>query len=279
MHTDDGCTAPGKGCQTTADALELRLLNGFELRTAGHAVPLPEPAQRLIAVLAVFARPLSRPYVAGLLWPGATRERSMTCLRSALRPCCPELVVKSRTHMRLGEHVVVDYHGSLIAARKALTGDIAHDEVLGALGLLAGDLLPDMPDEWVEPFRLHRHQLRLTALETLSDRLLRDGKPSLAAQAAMGAVTAEPLRETAQLRLIRALRAEGNRAQAVRHYQGFCKMLQTELGIAPSFRFEDAHDGLWPVAVTMQSRCNHAGKVMFCAVDLGTPSLPDWTAG
>jgi DNA-binding SARP family transcriptional activator len=238
-------------CRRPADSLELQLLNGFELRAAGRAVPLPEPSQRLIAVLAIYAKPLSRPYVAGLLWPGATRERSMACLRSALRLFCPELVVKSRTHMRLGEHVVVDYHDSLIAARTALAGNLPPEEVVGALGLLAGDLLPDMPDEWVEPFRLRRHQLRLTALETLSDRLLRDGKPSLAAQAAMGAVVAEPLRETAHLRLIRALLAEGNRAQAIRHYQGFCELLQAELGIAPSFRFEDAHDRLWPTAITM----------------------------
>jgi DNA-binding SARP family transcriptional activator len=222
--------------------LELQLLDGFDLRVADQAVPMPMsmPAQRLIAALALNARSLSRPYIAGLLWPTVTRERSMANLRSALRPCVPHVIVKSRTHLRLCEHVAVDYHSSLTLAHAALAGDLPHDAVLTALRLLSGELLPDMPDEWVEPFRLYRHQLRLRALDALSDRLLGDGKPQLASYTAMIAVVAEPLRETAQLRLVRAMLAEGNRAQALRHYQEFCAVLQAELGIAPSFSFGDA---------------------------------------
>lgn len=220
--------------------LELQLLDGFELRDCDQAVPMAAPAQRLIAALGINARPLSRSYIAGLLWPAATRERSMASLRSALRQCAPRVIAKSRTHLRLDEHVTVDYRRSLTAAHAALAGDLPGEEMMAALRLLTGDLLPDMPDEWVEPYRLHHRQLRLKALDALSDRLLRAGKPQLASYAAMIAVAAEPLRESAQLRLIRAMLAEGNRAQALRHYQEFCAVLQAELSIDPSFRFSDA---------------------------------------
>lgn len=227
--------------------LELQLLDGFELRDCDQAIAMPAPAQRLIAALALNVRPLSRPYIAGLLWPTATKERSMASLRSALRPCAPQVIVKSRTHLRLREHVTVDYRRSLTVAHAALTGDFPRGATMAALGLLTGDLLPDMPDDWLEPFRLHHRQLRLKALDALSDRLLDEGRPHLASYAAMIAVVAEPLRETAQLRLIRAMLAEGNRAQALRHYREFRAVLRAELGIDPSFSFNDA--GL-PLAIT-----------------------------
>lgn len=239
MGPENGGATRDQDSRRLTGPVELRLLDGFDLRAGGSAVPLPAPAQRLIAVLAVHLRSLSRPYVAGLLWPTATKERSMTSLRSALRQCAPGLVLRSRTHVRLGEHILVDYHFSLTAAHSALAGELGPDAVSAALDLLAGDLLPDLSDEWLEPFRLHRHQLRLSALEALCDRLLSEGRPGLAVQAAMTAVAAEPLRETAQRRLIRALVAEGNRAQALRHYRDFCQVLRAELGIAPSFRLDN----------------------------------------
>lgn len=231
--------------------LELQLLDGFELRDSDQAAPMPAPAQRLIAALALNVRTLSRPYLAGLLWPTATRERSLASLRSALRLCVPQVIVKSHTHLWLREHVTVDYHRSLTVAYAALSGDLPGDAIMSALRLLTGDLLPDMPDEWLEPFRLHHRQLRLKALDTLSDRLFDEGRPHLASYAAMIAVVAEPLRETAQLRLIRAMLAEGNRAQALRHYREFCALLRAELGVDPSFSFNEA-------GIRKPSRTTHA---------------------
>lgn len=240
MGAEDGGALRDARTPIPLAAPELNLLDGFELRVSGRTVTLPTPAQRVLAVLALNGRPLARPYVAGLLWPAATKERSMASLRSALRPCAVSLVRKSRTHLRLGEHVIVDYQLSLAAAKAALSGQLAHDAVAPALSLLSGDLLPELSDDWIESFRRARHQLRLDALEALADRLLSDARPDLAARAAMSAVAAEPLRESAHLRLMRALLAEGNRAQALWHYRGLCDVLLAELGVAPSFRFSDA---------------------------------------
>jgi DNA-binding SARP family transcriptional activator len=222
---------------------ELKILNGFEIHTSAGALSVPRPAQRVIALLAVNERPLMRSYVAGVLWPTTTRDRSMANLRSALRGAAAGLVRRSQTQLGLGDNVTVDYRLSIGAANAVLAGRFSAGALGPTLELLGGELLPDFSDDWIEPFRLYRHQLRLNALEALADQLLAAEQPGLAVQAAMVAVIAEPLRESAHLRLIRALLAEGNRAQALRHYAQFRDSLLNELGVSPSFAFNDALAG------------------------------------
>jgi DNA-binding SARP family transcriptional activator len=103
----------------------------------------------------------------------------------------------------------------------------------------AVDLLPDWSDPWVEPERESYRQLRLHALETLSRRLAEANRTSEALEAGLMAVSAAPFRETAHQAVIRALVVEGNRGEAVCHYQRLCVLFERELGIKPSFLLED----------------------------------------
>lgn len=220
--------------------LELRLLGGFDLRASGAKVTVAPAAQRIAALLGVHERPLPRPYMAGLLWPATTRERSLASLRSALRACPDGLLRRSHTELSIADHVSVDYRRSMGAARRVLTGPVALDSVEPVLRLLGGDLLPEVTDDWIEPFRQTRHHLRLDALEQLAGSLMRSAQPGLAARAAGIAVGAEPLRESAHLLLMRALVAQGNRAQAIAHYDGLARLLRAELGVEPSFPLSEA---------------------------------------
>ena len=56
----------------------------------------------------------------------------------------------------------------------------------------------------------------------------------MAVEAAMAAVAAEPLRESAQRVLIAAHMAEGNTFEAVRQFDAFALLLDDALGIEPS---------------------------------------------
>jgi DNA-binding SARP family transcriptional activator len=75
---------------------------------------------------------------------------------------------------------------------------------------------------------------RVRALECLAASASANAEHSLAAQLARDVVQLEPFRETGRQRLMRALAAAGNRAEAVRAYGPRKKLLAEELGIAPS---------------------------------------------
>jgi DNA-binding SARP family transcriptional activator len=216
--------------------VRLELLGGFVLVCGASEVHLPLPLQRLVAFLALQDRPLLRLYVAGVLWPDASEKRSYASLRSALwrlRKVGHELVEARAANLRLSPGVDVD-------ARRAL--DVAHSLLRGEPGklngdgtaLLAADLLPDWYDDWVIDERERLHQLRVHALEVLARRLAAGGDFGLAAEAGLAALQSNPLRESANRTLIEVFLAEGNPAEAVRHYRSYRTLLARELGLTPS---------------------------------------------
>ena len=64
--------------------MRLTLLGGFGLMKGAEEVGLPLSAQRLVALLALRGRPLSRGCLAGVLWSEYSVKRSMADLRTAL---------------------------------------------------------------------------------------------------------------------------------------------------------------------------------------------------
>jgi len=116
---------------------------------------------------------------------------------------------------------------------------------------LSADLLPDWSEDWVLMERERYHQLRLRALEALCRRLSAKGRFGQAVQAGLAAVSGEPLRESARRALIEAHLAERNLAAALREYEAFGQLLQSELGIGPSVdpnRVTDREDQTAPEA-------------------------------
>lgn len=215
----------------------LELLGGFRLTRAGSQIRLPLSVQRLLAFVAIHPRPVQRSYVAGALWPDGAEQRSLASLRSALwrlqsvgnRP-----VHTIGTALRLGDNVEVDLREWIDWGRRIVHGGPQVDDIAVALASLRCDLLPDWADDWVLMERERFRQLRLHALEALAEGLTSQGRHREAVEAAIAAVTAEPLRESAQRVLIRAYLAEGNSIEAIRQYRSFSRLLATELGLDPS---------------------------------------------
>lgn len=231
----------------SAGGVELLLLGGFELRVHGVPLPLSYSARRLLALLALRTRSVSRAYAAGLLWAESAEERAAGNMRTALWGLRQQVECAVSTldgMLALNAHVRVDVHELTILAESLISDPVAVLDSCPNLGLLSHDLLPDWDEEWLPTERERIRQLRLHALESACLALGESGRPHEAIQLGLRAVDAEPLRESANVALVRAYLSEGNQAEAVRHFRGFHELHVRELGLDPTHTFSDIVDGL-----------------------------------
>ena len=220
-----------------SNELELGLVNGFQLVGRGSLVTIPIAGQRVLAFLALHDRPLRRAYVAGSLWPDEPEVRSAARLRGALcrlRQAGVDMVMPIDDRLRLSPMLVVDLH--LVRASVDQLGDAARvpEECTPWLAALSGDLLPDWYEDWVEVERERYRQLRVHGLEALCKGLTAAGRFSLAVQAGLACVAADPLRESAHRALIQAYLEEGNPSLALRQYHRFRQVAEEDLGLEPT---------------------------------------------
>jgi len=203
---------------------------------------LPPSAQRLLALLALHERPLLRPHVAGTLWLDTPEERASANLRSSLwrlnRPG-PKLVEATSLQLRLAPEVRVDVRETAALAHRLLssTTEVDGESELDP-GRLTGELLPDWYDDWVLLERERLRQLSLHALEALGERLLVVGRLGEALEAALAAMTMEPLRESPHRLLIRIHLEEGNVVEATRQLELCRRLFREQLGLGPSPQLE-----------------------------------------
>lgn len=225
------------------------LLGRFSLSDErGLDVPIANGVQRLLALLALRDRVVHRASVAGVLWPDVTESHAHASLRSTLArtPDAVRSVLSvSGSELALVDEVEVDVRDALALAQRLLdeVAPAPSDDVgADAIELLSNDLLPGWLDEWVVPEAEEWRQLRLHALEALVDRLIAASRFSDAAGAAMAAIKAEPLRESAHAALIRVHLAESNQSEALRQFERYRLLLRSELGIEPTARISELID-------------------------------------
>jgi DNA-binding SARP family transcriptional activator len=218
--------------------VELSLLGGFALAVDGAVVSVGSSGERLLAVLACRGRAASRGQLAAALWPEATSERGLANLRTALYRLvrrAPGAVHISGNRVQLNLGVQVDLEASTRLAQRILAAGVLDEELAAQVAHadFTGDLLPDWDAEWLGDYQYRYRQLRLTALETLSARLADAGHHGAAVQAALAAVHADGLRDSAHETLIKACLAQGNRNEATTHYFTYRRILRDELGLDP----------------------------------------------
>jgi len=217
-------------------------MDGFELTCDGERVPIQRNSQRLIAYLALRNRPLLRIHVAGTLWLDSSEQRSCANLRSALwrlRGQAEDVVESDASHAWLSSEVHVDVREVVALARGLVAQPGDDDEPAVESSRLAGDLLPDWYEDWVLLERERLRELRLHALEEVAARAIREGRYGAAIDAALTAIQADPLRESAHRVLISAYLAEGNASAGMRQYREYCRRARDELGIEPSPRLRE----------------------------------------
>jgi DNA-binding SARP family transcriptional activator len=227
------------------------LLGGFVFFIGGHPQRgIPVGVQRLLTVLAISGRLMTRQRVAGTLWPDSSDGHAFASLRSAVSrleaPVRQALTVTAQD-LSLHEDVVVDVHQSEALARRLINGDSSS----GALDIdppailsLSNDLLPGWYDDWALGAADDWHQLRVHALEAAAARLTAANRLAEAAGAAHAAARAEPLRESARIAVMRVHMAEGNQAEALAEFERYSRLLRQELGLAPTARMREVLVGL-----------------------------------
>ncbi|WP_436532130.1 AfsR/SARP family transcriptional regulator [Actinoplanes sp. HUAS TT8] len=224
------------GERLDAATMVVHLLGGPYVSIGARRVDVPEGSKRLLAFVALNDGRVSRRHAAGTLWPDVADLRAAGNLRSSLwrlNRHCAELVDADKATLTLREGVLVD--ADLVSAwADRLEAGVATgpDLAVHPSGTAALDLLPGWYDDWVLGERDRLRQRLLHALEVMSARLA-EVSPGEAVSAALVAVTAEPLRESAQRALIEAHIAHGNWGEAVHQFTAYRRLLAAELGVEP----------------------------------------------
>lgn len=209
---------------------ELRLLGGLAVTVDGRRIPLAESSQRVLALVALCERPVTRAHVAGTLWMDHDDARAAANLRSALwrlNQSGVDLIACDGRMMQLAPHVVVDVRRVIASGRRLAEGS-DESAVIDALdpSVMAQELLPDWYDDWVILDRERLRQLRLHLLDLMCTRLTALGRFLDAIDVGLVAVAAEPLRESAHRAVIEAHLAEGNLGEARRQYDFYVAILR-----------------------------------------------------
>lgn len=180
--------------------------------------------------------PATRDVLAGGLWPDTTQRQARSQLRNvlcALRTKAAGVVEETSNVVRLAPSVTVDLYRYRNLARDAITGNesihrMSLEDVCGA------ELLPGFDDDWLELEQEKVRQLRLHALEAFSRQSLKMGMFGMALEAALTAVSLDPLRESAATAVIDVHLQEANFVEAQKWFTDFSGLMERELGVQPS---------------------------------------------
>lgn len=233
-------TAAEERSEAGTGSARLRLFGVWQLTLHGDEprVSLPVTVQRLLAFLALTG-PQLRAVVAGTLWTDASESHAHGCLRTALwrlhRSGRGHFVEVQGDALVLGTDINVDVHEFLAWASTVVRHQLCpRGELLLGSPHRAGELLPGWYDDWVLMERERLRQLRLYALEALAERLILVNRCGEALMAGLEAVALEPLRESAHRLVVRVHLADGNVAEALRHFESYGQMMRRELDMPAS---------------------------------------------
>jgi two-component SAPR family response regulator len=104
------------------------------------------------------------------------------------------------------------------------------------LAVQALDLLPGWYEDWISMERERVRTVMLDAIDAIAVQLRQSGRCAEAIDAALVAVTTDPLRDSSQFALITAHLGEGNLCEARRAFLAYRRLLRVELGLEPPER-------------------------------------------
>jgi DNA-binding SARP family transcriptional activator len=215
----------------------LHLFDGPFVTYGRRRVEIPEGSKRLLVFVALHRGRVERRYAAGTLWPAGDDLRAAGNLRSALwrlNGAGIDLLSADKYGLAMRDEVFVDSQVVSAWAARIISGSASvHDLHTMPGGAEPLELLPGWYDDWALVERERVRQRLLHALEALSRQLVRMRRCAEAVEAAMMAVSAEPLRQSAQRTLIEAYLAAGSWVEARRSFEAHRLILERELGTEP----------------------------------------------
>ncbi len=260
----------------TSGAFHLSLLGPFSLTgPSGEAIEIGSKKNRvLLAMLAsVPGRSMGREALADILWAEHSEEQAKNSLRQALAVLRKELNgLKTNFFAELNSKV------ALLPGQISLdTDNFLKDIKLGtagslqrAISLWRGSFLADVTvsetalQHWLTEQREHYNNHYISAMDRLVPLL--DGPARI--DMARRLVQADNLRETSHRHLMEAYYADGERSQALRHYNKVRKLLHEELGVEPSPEIENLRN-----EISSNGHNGHNGRGMKSA-PVSAPPAP-----
>jgi DNA-binding SARP family transcriptional activator/tetratricopeptide (TPR) repeat protein len=226
--------------------IHLRLLGRPHAERDAQDVELPAKAWALLGYLAASPAPQPRERILGLLWGESAEEAARKNLRNTLWTIRKQLgedaIAAQGDSLTLGPDVSID-------APQLETDPLNDPAVLLERyrgPFLDGLSLTEAPEFelWLSAARESLQQAFLRrvgdALAALSER----GEWGEVAALARGTLRHDPLNEALHRSLMTALAEQGQRAEALRHYDALAQALQAELAVPPSPETTSLRDAL-----------------------------------
>jgi DNA-binding SARP family transcriptional activator/tetratricopeptide (TPR) repeat protein len=216
----------------------VRLLGQVALTVDGLPFRLATPRKSLQVLAYLLLHrdaPVSRDYLAFLIWPDEEEAAARTRLRATLSDLLRVLPQPGQDFVGSSTDALwwngdVDLWldvDNFVGASK----DAARLEE--AIALYRGDLLPELYDEWLEVLRERLRNVYLTVLAQLVSELRKRGDLPRAIAVAHMILEGDPWREDIVRRIV-ALRYElGDSAGAIHEYRDFAARLREEMGVDP----------------------------------------------
>lgn len=228
--------------------IRVHLLGRFTILTATGEVTLPTAKVRLLAAYLFWrqGRWVRRELLREMLWGDLDAERAAGNLRTALYSLrqalktagLPEgLLEVRRTVVRVpaGTECWIDVRAFEEKARTGLQPEeTATEPLMTAASLYHGAFLEELDADWCLIERQRLADLHLAVLRALVERLTALGLHQAALSYAHRWLAADPLDEAAHRALMRLYAAMGQPAQVVEQFAQCRRILETELGVAPS---------------------------------------------
>ena len=218
--------------------LEVRLLGKFEVRIDGQAVEIPlRAAQSLLAYLILNAStPHRREQLAGLFWPDMPDSNAKGNLRqtlSRLRKAIGEKHILS-DDLTIAFDATADYWLDVEVLTHKVAASTSAADLIEAVSVYGGDLLPGFYDEWV---LIERERLQVAyglKMTLLLDQLSEARRWDEVIEWSERWIALGHTPETAYRALISAYGARGEVSNATIAYQRCEEALRRDLGVEPS---------------------------------------------
>ena len=202
-------------------------------------------------------RPVTRAELTDTLWADAPPRQSANALRALLSKLRRAITVEDSEALPAAELLQLSLPRDAWVDTEAATQAI-HDAQAAvaqgedtrawiashiALNISSRVFLAGHDGDWVSDRRAALGETRLNALEALSASALRSGGPELDTAVRAGAelVRLAPYRESGYARLMEALAAQGNAAEALLVFERLRVRLRDDLGAVPGPEIQELH--------------------------------------
>ncbi|WP_093717482.1 BTAD domain-containing putative transcriptional regulator [Actinacidiphila alni] len=239
--------------------MHFRLLGRLELATGDDVLALPGALSRAIVGRLLLARGavVQRDVLVDELWEDREAKDPVNALQVQVAKLRQALAAQGEEDRLLFRHGgyqlplrpqddldVIDFEAALRDGRRHLA-DGAHGEaersLRRGLALWRGPALEDIDGRPFDAERVRLHDLRLSAEEDAATAGLELGRAEELVPELQALVARAPLRERARGRLMLALYRTGRQAEAMEVYEAGRRVLDAELGVAPSPELRALH--------------------------------------